>query len=187
MSRKVNPAATALRWIGKRRPHLQESERVVVDQLSQPERRALTTQLHDQDDGSTFGQRLADRVATFGGSWKFIMIFGGLLLGWTVLNTELLGKTAFDPYPYVFLNLVLSMIAALQAPVIMMSQNRQSTRDRRAAENDYAVNLKAEIEIMALHEKFDTLRAERIVELLEHQQAQIDQLQALLQRRPAAD
>jgi uncharacterized membrane protein len=178
MNRPINPAAAALRWIGKSRPNLDDNELAVVEQVGQ--RRAISTQLHDADDTSTFGERLADGVAAFGGSWRFILIFTGLLLAWTVLNTELLGKTAFDPYPYVFLNLLLSMTAALQAPVIMMSQNRQNARDRLSAESDYAVNLKSEIEIMALHEKFDAMRADQIIALLEKQQTQFDVLTALV-------
>ncbi|WP_428312050.1 DUF1003 domain-containing protein [Hydrocarboniphaga sp.] len=181
MTRASNPAAAALRWIGKSRPNLDENELAVVEQVGQ--RRAISTQLHDADNTATFGERLADGVAAFGGSWRFILIFTGLLLAWTVLNTELLGRTAFDPYPYVFLNLLLSMTAALQAPVIMMSQNRQNARDRLSAESDYAVNLKAEIEIMALHEKFDAMRADQIIALLEKQQAQIDELTALLKNQ----
>lgn len=179
-----NPATAALRWIGKHRTKLDENELAVIGQFGQ--RRALTTQLHDQPQESTFGERLADGVAAFGGSWRFILIFTGLLLAWTVINTELLGGGAFDPYPYVFLNLLLSMTAALQAPVIMMSQNRQSERDRRSAENDYAVNLKAEIEIMALHEKFDALRADQIIALLERQQLQLDTLTALVRQQASA-
>ncbi|MDB5971043.1 MAG: rane protein [Hydrocarboniphaga sp.] len=178
MSQTQTPAAAALRWIGKARMHLDENELAVLEQVEQ--RRALTTKLHDQDEAATFGERLADSVASFGGSWRFILIFTGLLLAWTVFNTELLGRTAFDPYPYIFLNLLLSMTAALQAPVIMMSQNRQNARDRQSAESDYAVNLKAEIEIMALHEKFDAMRTDQIIALLERQQAQIEELTLLV-------
>ena len=134
---------------------------------------------------ATFGERLADRVARFGGSWTFIMIFVAILLTWTLLNTEILGKTAFDPFPYIFLNLMLSMVAALQAPVIMMSQNRQSTKDRHMALHDYEINLKAETEILALHEKIDALRQDQLVTLLAQQQAQIDLLQRLLIRHEA--
>ena len=132
-----------------------------------------------------FGERLADAVARFGGSWTFIMIFVAILLTWTLLNTEILGKTAFDPFPYIFLNLMLSMVAALQAPVIMMSQNRQSTKDRHMAAHDYEINLKAEIEILALHEKIDALRQDQLMTLLAQQQAQIDLLQRLLTRYEA--
>lgn len=106
------------------------------------------------DDRRTFGDRLADRIAAFGGSWRFILLFAGWLLAWTALNSVLLGprNAAFDPYPYVFLNLLLSMLAAIQAPIILMAQNRQAARDRFDAAVDYAVNLKAEIEIRRLHE-----------------------------------
>jgi uncharacterized membrane protein len=115
------------------------------------------------DEQETFGERVADGVARFGGSWSFIFSFGAVLLSWVVINTILIrnaGKEPFDPYPFILLNLFLSMIAALQAPVIMMSQNRQDARDRIRSELDYQVNLKAEMEIMQLHDKFDRLREE---------------------------
>jgi len=129
---------------------------------------------------ATTGQRVADAVARIGGSWAFIAIFLTMLAGWIVLNSASPG--AFDPYPYIFLNLLLSMIAALQAPVIMMSQNRQATTDRRLAAHDYEVNLKAEIEIMALHEKMDALRSGQLAAMLDKQQEQIDLLTKLLAR-----
>lgn len=109
------------------------------------------------EEGITFGERLADRVAEFGGSWKFISLFAFFLIGWAVLNTELLRAGAFDPYPYVFLNLILSMLAALQAPIIMMSQNRQAARDRITMIRDFEVNLKAESSITELHKRIDHL------------------------------
>ena len=118
----------------------------------------------------SFGDRLADRVAAIGGSWAFIIAFAVVIIGWTGLNTLVLtrwGSGGFDPYPYVFLNLVLSMVAALQAPVIMMSQNRQADKDRLAAQHDYEVNLKAEIEIMALHDKVEQLRSGELRIILE--------------------
>lgn len=108
----------------------------------------------------TVGERLADRVAAIGGSWGFILTFSAFLVAWAGLNTIVLGAGAFDPYPYVFLNLLLSMVAALQAPVIMMSQNRQAAKDRLAAALDYEVNLKAETEIAELHAKIDGLQAQ---------------------------
>ncbi|TPK59661.1 DUF1003 domain-containing protein [Mesorhizobium sp. B2-4-19] len=111
----------------------------------------------------TFGDRLADTIARIGGSWSFILGFIAFLVVWTVGNVWLLTRDAFDPYPFIFLNLVLSMVAALQAPVIMMAQNRQTERDRIDAAHDYEVNLKAEIEIMALHEKLDELRHSQII------------------------
>lgn len=106
---------------------------------------------------STFGDRLADRVAAIGGSWNFIIGFTVFLVAWAILNTVVLAANAFDPFPYIFLNLMLSMVAALQAPVIMMSQNRQAAKDRLAARLDYETNLRAEAEIATLHSKVDAL------------------------------
>jgi uncharacterized membrane protein len=105
----------------------------------------------------TFGERLSDRIASFGGSWRFIITFGVVIVLWIAINVVLLAIRAFDPYPFILLNLILSCLAALQAPVIMMSQNRVEARDRLRAENDYKVNLKAELEIRHLHEKIDHL------------------------------
>jgi uncharacterized membrane protein len=119
----------------------------------------------EHDTGLSFGERLADQVASFGGSWTFLISFAAVLLAWVALNTLLLAK-AFDPYPYILLNLFLSMLASVQAPVIMMSQNRQAAKDRLQAAQDYEVNLKAEIEIMALHEKLDEMRSKDLAELL---------------------
>ncbi|GIX00972.1 MAG: hypothetical protein KatS3mg111_4304 [Pirellulaceae bacterium] len=131
------------------------------------------------DQESTFGERVADRVATFGGSWTFILLFGGVLLVWIVINSlTLLGKP-FDPFPFILLNLVLSCLAAVQAPVIMMSQNRQEAKDRLRAENDYRVNLKAELEIRHLHSKLDLLLTHQWHRLLEIQQVQTDLLEEL--------
>ncbi len=127
------------------------------------------------EESQTFGDRLADKVAQFGGSWTFIVAFTGMLLGWIVLNTVILAGYAggFDPYPYIFLNLILSMVAALQAPVILMSQNRQAARDRLAASLDYEINLKSEIEIMTLHEKLDRIRVEHLEGVLREQSGQL--------------
>jgi uncharacterized membrane protein len=119
------------------------------------------------------GDWLADRVAVFGGSWTFIMIFAAVMLAWCLLNTFILMGAAFDPYPYVFLNLMLSSLAALQAPIIMMSQNRQAAKDRAVQQNDFEVNLKAELEIMALHEKMDLLRTAHMEVLLKNQEEQL--------------
>lgn len=114
----------------------------------------------------TFGDRVADKVATFGGSWTFLGLFSAVLAAWVIMNSVWLAK-GFDPYPYILLNLFLSMLAAVQAPIIMMSQNRHAARDRLRATHDYEVNLKAEIEIMALHEKLDEMRNKDIAALLE--------------------
>lgn len=135
------------------------------------------------EEQQTFGERLADRVARFGGSWTFITIFMVMLILWVVVNTVALARFSggFDPYPYIFLNLILSMIAALQAPVILMSQNRQAARDRLAASLDYEVNLKAEVEIMALHDKLDRIRVEHLEEMLHHQTERVEELNKLVQ------
>ena len=125
------------------------------------------------------GQNIADSVAKFGGSWTFILIFVFILLFWIVLNSVMLMKKPFDPYPYILLNLVLSCLAALQAPVIMMSQNRQEEKDRIRAENDYQVNLKAEIEIKILHEKLNHLITEQWDRLVEIQEIQLELLEDL--------
>ncbi len=132
------------------------------------------------DERLTFGQRLADRVAVFGGSWPFIFISCTFLLAWVLLNSFLLARRAFDPYPYILLNLFLSMLAALQAPVIMMSQNRQAAKDRLDAAHDFEVNLKAELEISALHQKLDSLRESQWADLLNLQREQIAMLTQLL-------
>jgi len=114
-----------------------------------------------------FGERLSDRVAAIGGSWGFIIAFAIVLFGWMVLNSKFLGRfdAAFDPYPFIFLNLILSTLAAIQAPIIMMSQNRASNKDRIAAAHDYEVNLRAEIDIIRLHEKIDLLMLEKVAKL----------------------
>ena len=125
----------------------------------------------------SFGERLADRVAAFGGSWTFILLFLFVLVGWMILNVAVLGTRPFDPYPFILLNLVLSCIAALQAPVIMMSQGRQEAKDRLRAENDYRVNLKSELEIRQLHEKIDHQLARQWEKLAELQQIQIELLE----------
>jgi len=170
----------AQRWLGKREPQLAEGERRVLNRtahrkpVSQDVNTAFKSEL-------TFGERLSDRVAQLGGSWGFISSFGVFLLVWAILNLTL-GRQAFDPYPFIFLNLLLSMLAAIQAPIIMMSQNRQATKDRLDAAHDYEVNLKAEIEIMALHEKLDQMRDGQLQALIAKQQEQIDLLTTLLRK-----
>jgi uncharacterized membrane protein len=128
----------------------------------------------------TFGERLADRIAEFGGSWKFLIIFGAILLCWISVNTVALLRRPFDPFPFILLNLVLSCLAAIQAPVIMMSQNRQEAKDRVRAEHDYRVNLKAEIEIQQLHEKMDHYLVHQWQRLIEIQNTQLEMMNRLL-------
>ncbi|MHB1461911.1 MAG: DUF1003 domain-containing protein [Armatimonadota bacterium] len=135
----------------------------------------------DFDTKSTFGQRTADKVAKFGGSWNFIILFGTVLAIWITMNSIILIRH-FDPYPFILLNLVLSCIAAIQAPVIMMSQNRQETRDRLRAEHDYQINLKAELEIRAISEKIDHLLHQQWQRLLEIQQIQTDFMEDISKR-----
>ena len=142
-------------------------ERHVIERVAN--RLAVSRDINvDYDEGLTFGQRLSARIAAFGGSWSFIMFFGAAIATWVMVNVLLSARSgsSFDPYPFILLNLFLSMIAALQAPVIMMSQNRQAAKDRLQASHDYEVNLKAEIEIMALHEKLDEMRAKDLQELV---------------------
>ena len=133
----------------------------------------------------TFGERLSDRIASFGGSWTFIIVFFAVLLLWIVINGIILATGAFDPYPFILMNLILSCLAAIQAPIIMMSQNRAEARDRARAENDYKVNLKAELEIRHLHEKIDHLLRKQYNRLFEIQQIQIELLEDLGQKRRA--
>lgn len=131
------------------------------------------------NDTPTFGQKIADKVAQFGGSWTFIIYFGIVLTVWIVFNSIATKNAAFDPYPFILMNLVLSCLAALQAPIIMMSQNRQEEKDRKRAENDYLVNLKAELEVRKLHRKIDLLLEDQIVKLMESQALQIKILEEL--------
>lgn len=149
--------------------HASERKRRVLKHVS--DRTVISRDLtHERAGKESFGQWLADRVAEFGGSWAFISLFVLILIAWTLTNTYVLVTGAFDPYPFIFLNLLLSMMAALQAPIIMMAQNRQSAKDRAAAQHDYEVNLKAELEIMALHEKVDHLQSQLLLRLLEKQE-----------------
>lgn len=146
-------------------------------------RRASIARTHGQAfEAPTVGQAAADAVAAFGGSWYFIGVFMLTLLGWVLLNSYLLqqrGLAPFDPYPYILLNLFLSMLASIQAPIILMSQNRQAEKDRLNAMHDYEINLKAELEIMALHEKIDALAKQQWDSLIGLQHEQLELLRSL--------
>ncbi|HEX7807139.1 MAG TPA: DUF1003 domain-containing protein [Thermoanaerobaculia bacterium] len=136
------------------------------------------------DDERTFGQRLADRIAAFGGSWTFLISFACVLAGWVILNSLILANShtkPFDPYPYILLNLFLSMLASVQAPIIMMSQNRQAARDRVDASKDYEVNLKSELEIASLHDKLDQLRDQQWNDLIALQKQQLELLSKVIE------
>jgi uncharacterized membrane protein len=169
------------------------------DSLSPKEQkviRLISQRLHvsrdvmtELEESLSFGQRMADKVASFGGSWTFILLFFGVLLLWIAVNSYVLiqwNMHVFDPYPYILLNLVLSMTAAIQAPIIMMSQNRQAAKDRADATHDYEVNLKAELEIMALHQKIDALREHQWEELVFMQKEQIQMLTSLVEEQKVA-
>jgi uncharacterized membrane protein len=138
-----------------------EAEELLIQNLQNPPLEQLTS-----------GQRISDKVALFGGSWKFIIAFGVFLTLWIVFNIFALGVWKFDPYPFILMNLILSCIAALQAPIIMMSQNRQEEKDRKRSENDYLINLKAEMQIRSLHQKMDLLLEDQIKTLFETQEKQ---------------
>ena len=155
-------------------------ERDVIESLREHEIISSGPTTDENDATRTLGERLSDRIAGFGGSWGFILSFGGFLMLWILFNTIVWTLRPPDPYPFIFLNLILSCVAAIQAPVIMMSQNRQELRDRRRAEQDYKINLKAELEIRHLHEKMDHLLHHHSQRLLEIQQIQTDLLRQLL-------
>lgn len=152
---------SASRWIGRETAALTARERAIVEKVAN--RRTVARDLTKAyTEAGGLGGRIADSLTGWAGSWTFILLFLGFLAIWSLFNALWLGARAFDPYPFVFLNLILSMLAAIQAPIILMAQNRQAERDRIDARHDYEVNLKAEIEIMSLHEKIDAMRREEI-------------------------
>ena len=157
-------------------------ENEVLESLRQHEILARNPE-EELQSGLTLGQRLADRIADVGGSWRFITLFGIILFVWIVINTIVLVARPFDPYPFILLNLVLSCLAAIQAPVIMMSQNRQESRDRLNAMRDYQVNLKAELEIRHLHQKIDHLLSHQWERLVEIQEIQMELINEVRGRR----
>ena len=147
----------AMELLGKSSDALSAAERRVLERIHKRETTQDIGVVHEES--ATFGERLSDHVAAVGGSWGFIIAFTIVLFGWMILNSQILNRMgmAFDPYPFIFLNLLLSTLAAVQAPIIMMSQNRQADKDRTAAAHDYEVNLRAELEILRLHEKVNHL------------------------------
>jgi uncharacterized membrane protein len=181
-----NHHSLAERFFGKPAEHLDETHQKVMRHVAA--RKQISRDVGaEADEPYTVGQRVADAVARFGGSWTFIGLFGLVLAAWIALNSYLLLRngSAFDPYPYILLNLILSMLASIQAPIILMSQKRQAEKDRATALHDYEVNLKAELEIMLLHDKIDQLREQQWGELLKIQGRQLELLTALLSQRPA--
>lgn len=159
---------------------LNELEKTVIKSLKN--KQSVISQIDDESSYYTFGQKVADRVAEFGGSWTFIIAFMLFLVLWISVNVFVLLNKGFDPYPFILLNLILSCIAALQAPVIMMSQNRQEEKDRKRAKNDYMINLKSELEIRLLHEKIDHLIMHQEQSLIELQKVQIDMMNDIISK-----
>jgi uncharacterized membrane protein len=154
--------------------HLQKLHNIVAEAITEE---SLMSQklLEFEDSRLPFASRMSDRIAAFGGSWKFILFFGLFIGTWALVNVYVLSKP-FDPFPFIFLNLLLSCIAALQAPLIMMSQNRKEEKDRKRAINDYLVNLKSELEIRNVHQKLDLLIAEQMRALFEIQKVQVEMI-----------
>ena len=144
----------------------------------------LADKIDEEIKNISFGQKVADKVASFGGSWTFILLFLGLLVLWILINVIYFVNKGFDPYPFILLNLILSCIAALQAPVIMMSQNRTEERDRERAKKDYMINLKSELEIRILHEKIDHLIMHQEQSMIEIQRIQMDMMKEILNQLP---
>ena len=150
---------------------------------SMTEQELLSKNINDQFVGKlTTGEKIADKVATFGGSWRFIIIFGSFIFVWILINALFLSARPFDPYPFILLNLMLSCLAAIQAPIIMMSQNRQESKDRMRSEHDFKINLKAELEIRHLNEKLDHLITHQWQNLLETQEMQMEMLDEIMSR-----
>lgn len=181
---KINRPETARKLLQIEIDKLPPKEREIVERFIN--RRHISRDVISEfEDQLTFGQRIADHVASFGGSWTFIFLFLGFLVVWMLFNTFVLMQRAYDPYPYILLNLILSCIAALQAPVIMMSQNRMAAKDREQATHDYEVNIKAELEILQLHEQLTELRERDWITLIDMQQKQIELLERLLSEADA--
>ncbi|MCR6702600.1 MAG: DUF1003 domain-containing protein [Dokdonella sp.] len=179
---RIDPRQTARKLLQTELDGLPADEREVIERFIA--RRSVSRNIvRELDSTRGLGDRIADRVAAVGGSWAFIGSFVVALVAWMLFNTFVLARQAFDPYPYILLNLVLSCVAALQAPIIMMSQNRQAAADRLGAQHDYEVNVKAELEIMQVHEKLNALRERDWAVLVELQNRQIQMLQRLLERQ----
>lgn len=169
------------RLIKQEKDNFDKLDKLVIDAISN--KNVISDNIEDDlDKDLTSGQKIADKVAEFGGSWIFIVTFTLFMVIWMSINVWFLSKRPFDPFPFILLNLILSMLAAIQAPVIMMSQNRQEDRDRKRGENDYKINLKAELEIKLLHEKIDHLILSQNKRLLEMQELQMDYLEDILEK-----
>jgi uncharacterized membrane protein len=173
------------RLLASRNAHIRQLHRIVKEAMQEEE--LIIGRLNNPPaETLTRGQRISDKVARFGGSWAFIISFALIITAWIAFNSLVRAHADFDPYPFILLNLILSCLAALQAPIIMMSQNRQEEKDRQRAENDYMINLKAELELRSLHRKFDLLLEEQVRALFNAQAKQLralEQIQAKLDAR----
>lgn len=167
-------------FLAKEIGELSELEETVLGSMQS--KQTLVDKIEDARETLTAGQQVADKVASFGGSWRFIIAFAFFITAWIMINVVLFTKTAFDPYPFILLNLILSCVAALQAPVIMMSQNRQEEKDRSRAKKDYMINLKSELEIRMVHEKLDHLIMHQQQELIEIQKVQVEMMNDIMDR-----
>lgn len=170
---------SASRSIRKSEKEQLDKLQLIVQQAMDEEKSIVENLLHQPDEILTRGQSISDKVARFGGSWSFIIFFTILLTVWIVFNTIAPPGESFDPYPFILMNLVLSAIAALQAPIIMMSQNRQEEKDRKRSENDYLINLKSELEVRSLHQKTDLLLEQQIKILFNAQAKQLELLKTI--------
>ncbi|MEZ5461867.1 DUF1003 domain-containing protein [Dokdonella sp.] len=178
---RIDRRQTAHKLLQAEIEKLPADERAVIERFIA--RRSVSRNIAREFDASlSFGERLSDQVAAVGGTWTFIIVFLSVLVLWMLLNTWLLAGKAFDPYPYILLNLCLSCVAAVQAPIIMMSQNRASAADRMQAQHDYEVNVKSELEIMQVHEKLDEMRERDWASLVDAQNRQIELLQRLVEQ-----
>jgi uncharacterized membrane protein len=172
MKTKINDILTS------EKEQLTKLQKIVNDAIDE-EKSIVKNLLHQPTETLTKGQSISDKVAKFGGSWKFIILFGIVLFLWILFNVVTSKPFNFDPYPFILMNLILSCIAALQAPIIMMSQNRQEEKDRKQNENDYLINLKSELELRSLHQKIDLLLQEQIKVLFESQAKQLEMLKSI--------
>lgn len=154
----------------------------IIEQTIDDEKKIINDLLSPIQERLTFGQKISDKVASFGGSWNFIILFGVILFLWICFNVIAIKQWQFDPFPFILMNLILSCIAALQAPIIMMSQNRQEEKDRIRSENDYLINLKSEMQIRSLHQKIDLLLEKQMDTLYKTQEKQFELLQKIYQK-----
>ena len=171
--------------IEQERGSIEVLEDAVVESIKKND--IITLDSRTGDEPVTIGELISDKVASFGGSWKFIIIFFIILLGWIIVNSLYLMSKPFDPYPFILMNLILSCLAAIQAPIIMMSQNRQEMKDRMRSENDYKINLKSEIEIRTLHEKVDHLLLDQWSKMMRVQEIQIEILEEIRHKMEVQD